>query len=108
MINQILQQNPNLDARDNMGRTALHFAAKAGNVATFRVLVELEDVDIDAVTISGTTPLMAAVESGHIQVVAEGLNNNLNPFLKDGLDRTAMDIASKYSDSLGDDIRSLI
>ena len=100
--------NPNLEARDNVGRTALHFAAKAGNLAAFRVLVELEDVDIDAVTVSGTTPLMSAVESGHIQVVAEGLNNNLNPFLRDGLGRTALDIASKYSDSLGEDMRSLI
>ena len=108
MVNQILQLNPDLDARDNVGRTALHFAAKAGNLGAFRVLVELEDVEIDAVTVSGTTPLMSAVESGHIQVVAEGLNNNLNPFLRDGLGRTAMDIATKYSDSLGDDMRNLI
>ena len=72
------------------------------------MFVELEDVDIDAVTISGTTPLMSAVESGHIQVVAEGLNNNLNPFLRDGLGRTALDIATKYSDSLGDDMRNPI
>ena len=86
----------------------MHFAAKAGNLATFKVLVELEDVDIDAVTLSGTTPLMCAVESGHIQLVAEGLNNNLNPFLKDGLDRTALDLAKRYKDALGIDMINLL
>ena len=86
----------------------MHFAARAGNLETFKILVELEDTDVDAVTNSGMTPIMMAVESGHIQLLAECLNNNMNPFLKDGLDRNALDFALQYRDSLGDDMRSIL
>ena len=51
---------------------------------------------------------MMAVESGNIELVAECLNNNLNPFMKDGLGRTALDYASHYRDVMGHDMRSLI
>ena len=72
------------------------------------MLVELEDIDIDAVSLSGTTPLMSCVDSGHMTLVAEGLNNNLNPFLQDALGRTAIDIAQQYSGEHGDDMRGLL
>ena len=32
----------------------------------------------------------------------------MNPFLKDGLDRTAVDYASQFTDVLGVDVRLLI
>ena len=48
---------------------------------------------------------MLAVESGKIQLVAEGLNNCLNPFLRDGLDRAALDYSQKYKGNLGNDLR---
>ena len=51
---------------------------------------------------------MMAIESGNISLVAECLNANLNPFIKDALDRTAMDYASTYRDVLGQDMRQLI
>ena len=55
--------------------------------------MENEDIEFDAVTNAGVTPLMTAVESGDIQLVAKCLNERLNPFLKDALDRTAFDYA---------------
>ena len=51
---------------------------------------------------------MCAVDSGHIQLVGEGLNNNLNPFLKDALGRTAIDLAGGYRGVLGADMRQLL
>ena len=104
-LREILTLEPNVNAKDAIGRTALHFACRAGNLETFKVLVELEDIDVDAVSNAGVTPLMLAVESGKIQLVAEGLNNNLNPFLRDGLDRAALDYAQKYKGNLGNDLR---
>ena len=104
-LREILTLEPNVNARDAIGRTALHFACRAGNLETFKVLVELEDIDVDAVSNAGVTPLMLAVESGKIQLVAEGLNNNLNPFLRDALDRAALDYAQKYKGNLGNDLR---
>ena len=46
------------------------------------------------VTKAGVTPLMMAIESGNIELVAEALNANLNPFLADALGRKALDYAS--------------
>ena len=103
-----MELNPNVNARDSVGRTALHFACRAGNIDTFQVLTEIDDVDVDAVTNSGVTSLMMAIESGNISLVAECLNANLNPFIKDALDRTAMDYAATYRDVLGQDMRQLI
>ena len=56
------------------------------------MLVDREETSIDAQSGAGLTPMMSAIEGGHIQVVAECLNNNLNPFLTDALGRTAMDL----------------
>ena len=103
-----MQLNPNYDARDRVGRSALHFACRAGNTETFDALAKNEDVDLDAVTNAGVTPLMMAVESGNIELVAQCLNNNLNPFIKDALERTAEDYAKHFRDVMGHDMRQLI
>ena len=104
----IMTLQPDVNQRDNLGRTAMHFACRAGNLGTFRILNDHDDTDIDAVTNAGVTPLMMAIESGKIQLVAECLNNNFNPFLRDALDRTAVDYAMQYRDRLGHDMRELI
>ena len=49
-----------------MGRTALHHVCRAGKMDNFEVLIEIEDIDEDAITNSGVTALMMAVESGQI------------------------------------------
>ena len=51
---------------------------------------------------------MMAVNSGNVQLIAECLNGNCNPFLHDGLNRTALDYASGFKDILGTDVRELI
>ena len=40
--------------------------------------------------------------------MAACLNNHMNPFLKDGLETTALAYASRFVDVLGVDMRSLI
>ena len=107
-LEQVLAKNPDVNAKDNFGRTALHFACRAGNLATCEVLFAIETVDIDAPTKAGVTPLMMAIESGSIQLVALALNNNLNPFLKDALGRTALDYSKHYRDVMGQDMHQLI
>ena len=63
---------PDVNARDKIGRTALHYACRAGNQEAFEVLIEyvdiedMEDIDVDAVTNAGITPLIMAIESGNI------------------------------------------
>ena len=63
---QILELNPDLNASDNIGRTALHFACRAGKLDTFTHLANLEDIEVDSATNAGVTALMMAVESGNI------------------------------------------
>ena len=48
---------------------------------------------------------MTAVESGNIELVALCLNERLNPFFKDALDRTALDYAYSFKNVQGHDIR---
>ena len=65
-VRQVLELGPELNKRDSIGRTAIHYACRAGKIDAFEVLVENEDVDVDAVTNAGVSPLMTAVESGNI------------------------------------------
>ena len=65
-MRQVLELGPELNKRDSIGRTAIHYACRAGKIDAFEVLVENEDVDVDAVTNAGVSPLMTAVESGNI------------------------------------------
>ena len=60
---------------------------------------------MDAVTNAGVTPLMTAVESGNIELVALCLNERLNPFFKDALDRTALNYAQNFKNVLNHDMR---
>ena len=41
-LETILQLNPDVNAQDNIGRTALHYACRAGKLDTFNVLANLE------------------------------------------------------------------
>ena len=63
---KLLELGPDINARDRIGRTALHQACRAGRADIFEVLVEVEGIDIDAITNAGVTPLMMAIESGNI------------------------------------------
>ena len=95
----ILSLNPDVEAIDDMGRTALHFAARQGNEESFKVLTnKYNELDLynDPITIGGVTPLMNAIQSGNVTLVNYCLNQNMNPFLKDGLDRTAFEYAKPF------------
>ena len=54
----------------------------------------IEELEYDVFTHAGVTPLMMAVESRNIELVAACLRANFNPFLHDALNHTAMDYAN--------------
>ena len=62
----LTQTAPNVNARDKLGRTALHFACRSGNIGAFKALILKEETEVDAVTNAGVTSLMMAIESGSI------------------------------------------
>eukprot|EP00353_Schmidingerella_taraikaensis_P016520 CAMPEP_0185602980 /NCGR_PEP_ID=MMETSP0436-20130131/2127_1 /TAXON_ID=626734 ORGANISM="Favella taraikaensis, Strain Fe Narragansett Bay" /NCGR_SAMPLE_ID=MMETSP0436 /ASSEMBLY_ACC=CAM_ASM_000390 /LENGTH=153 /DNA_ID=CAMNT_0028233307 /DNA_START=54 /DNA_END=515 /DNA_ORIENTATION=+ len=107
-VQQILALQPDVNTRDAIGRSALHYACRSGNADTFRALVGVEECEIDAITNAGVSPLMCAVDSGNIELVVLCLNEKLNPFLKDALDRSALDYARHFNNVQGHNMRELI
>ena len=98
VVKAILKSNPDVNAIDTVGRTALHYACRRGDIEIFKVLMEDTDVNEDAQTKAGVSPMMMAVQSGNIHLLAECLNSNMNPFLEDGLGQTALDYAKQFPD----------
>ena len=61
IVKAILKSNPDVNAVDTVGRTALHYACRRGDIEIFKVLMEDTDVNEDAQTKSGVSPMMMAV-----------------------------------------------
>ena len=62
VMNALLEKNPNLSLQDSTGRTALHYACRAGNHKAVKILLERCPEEAREVkTKGGITPLMAAV-----------------------------------------------
>jgi hypothetical protein len=67
MVRLLLARRADVHAATDDGRTALHFAAAAGNVATVRFLLSAEGgADANAQSRDGRTALHQAAENGHV------------------------------------------
>ena len=84
ILQTVLQYEPDLEKVDKQGRTALHYACRAGNLQTLRMLIQ-QDVNIEARTQGGVTPLMAGIQSGAIHIVNELVTAGCNPMSEDVL-----------------------
>lgn len=69
IVNTILESGIKVDVRDNLGRTPLSCAARAGNQAAVRKLLDRRDVDLNLQDRYGRTPLSYAAEHGDEKVV---------------------------------------
>ena len=61
VVKAILKSNPDVNAVDTVGRTALHYACRRGDIEIFKVLMEDTEVNEDAQTKAGVSPMMMAV-----------------------------------------------
>ena len=70
VLNAMIEKGPDLGKKDSTGRSALHYACRAGNHKTVRILLAASTPEIrELKTNGGITPMMSAVQSGDIDVV---------------------------------------
>ena len=84
-----------VDGKDSLGRTALHWAAMNGHEAAVKLLLE-KGVDLESKdTGSGRTPLSWAAENGHEAVVKLLLEKGVDLESKDGGGQTPLSLAAE-------------
>ena len=99
----MLENGANLNARDILGRSMLHYLVQSDNTgeATEWLINQTgEALDIDARTNAGVTSLMLAVKRDNAKTVQALLNGRANPFFADQLAQEASDykVAVKSSE----------
>jgi ankyrin repeat protein len=65
---EIIEKNPNLNARDTLGWTALHHAAQSGSWECVKLLIE-NKAEIDATSDKNETALFLATKHNHPDIV---------------------------------------
>ena len=61
------QPSVEVDAKDNSGKTALHFACSEGHRKVCQILLNF-GADVKAISADKTTPLHSAILNGHSEV----------------------------------------
>lgn len=89
----LIEHGADIEARESCGMTALHLAARDGNVEIGRYLLE-QGAKVDAVDISDKTPLYTALEEGNYDFCKLLLDYNANPNYKcEDEEMTALEFA---------------
>ncbi|XP_036329316.1 ankyrin repeat domain-containing protein 39-like [Rhagoletis pomonella] len=76
--------------RDDFDYTALHYAARNGNLEICKMLIEDGKVDVDAVTKAGATALHRAAMMGNLNVVKLLVGAKAKLQLQDEYGQTAL------------------
>ena len=88
-------QTTEVDARDERGATALHFAAAYGDVAEVRSLIA-GGADVNRRGAMGNTPLLLAVQEGHSEIVAALLETGADADITSDYNNTAIGLAKGH------------
>uniref|UniRef100_A0A1B6LPG5 Uncharacterized protein n=1 Tax=Graphocephala atropunctata TaxID=36148 RepID=A0A1B6LPG5_9HEMI len=92
-VKMLLAKGTCVDARDNAGYTALHYAVRKGNTSMCKLLLAA-GASVNVTTKAGlATPLHRAAMEGHMDVISLLLKSGADPLAKDAEGRTAADRA---------------
>ena len=105
----LLSYGADLAAKDSVGRTPLHYCCRGGNLQNLRLLIEkIEEQNkkelYEVRSNGGITPLISAIQSANMYMVAECLNKSFSPFAVDCTGRTCLDYAKPFKDLQGEDV----
>lgn len=91
-VKLLIQNGADINAKDNIGRTALIYAARVGHLKVAKLLID-KGVDVNAKDNYGWTALMHAAINGHPEVVKLLIDKGANINAKNDYGRTAFDYA---------------
>ncbi len=123
-VEKFIDGGTNVDAKDQKGQTALHYAAKVGQIAVAKLLIA-NGADVNAgewtplqeaaycskdmvefliakganINASGWSPLHSALDAGRFDIVDLLLAKGADANIRDGEGRTPLHIAASYAAS---------
>ncbi|MHC4745085.1 MAG: ankyrin repeat domain-containing protein [Planctomycetota bacterium] len=65
-VKRLIEKEPDINARDNLGRTPLGYAAQSGNTELIKLLIDA-GADVNTRGHDGWVPLIWASENGHLE-----------------------------------------
>ena len=95
IVEYLLNNNVDVNARDNNGYTALIGAAEGGHINTVKMLIEAK-ADVNASKPNGETALMGAASNNHVDIMRALLEAKSEVDAKNNIGETALFNAVKY------------
>jgi len=95
-VELLLQRGANVEAQNELGRTALHRAAEKNHTQAIEVLLKY-GANVEARTARGRTALHMAAEENHTQAIEVLLAHDAKRLAKDREGRTALHLAASHN-----------
>ena len=112
ILEMVFRFKPDINSQDRFGRTPLHLACRNGNITAVKFLMQMSgllpnsegdivmsgdyQLNVNALTIGGVTPMMKASECGCRELVILLLKGGADPLIKDNLGKDAHSYARVF------------
>jgi len=93
-VRSLLEEDIDLESKDLLGRTALHYAAEVGNKEIVKMLLD-KGIDPNITDNDGITPLYVAIRTGNVEIVKVLIDNGANINSKNTSKQTPLYLAIK-------------